>query len=83
MKAGAKPPSSPVLSALLPQRREQHLGQLEVDLGADLQRVQQAVGLARDDDELLEVEVVRRVAPAVDQVQERHRQTCALRCRWR
>ena len=45
-----------------------------VDLGADLQRLGERVGTGRHDHELLEVEGVRRVGAAVDDVHHRHGQ---------
>ena len=45
-----------------------------VDLGADLQRLRERAGAGRHDHELLEVEGVRRVGAAVDDVHHRHGQ---------
>ena len=45
-----------------------------VDLGADLQRLGERAGAGRHDHELLEVEGVRRVGAAVDDVHHRHGQ---------
>ena len=59
---------------------EQDLGEREVDLGRDLQRLEDRVGADRDHDELLEVEVVGGVLAAVDQVDQR---APAARGRWR
>jgi hypothetical protein len=57
---------------------EEDLGEREVDLGRDLQRLEDRSGADRDDDELLEVEVVGGVLAAVDQVDERHRQDMSV-----
>ena len=57
---------------------EQDVGEREVDLGGDLQRLEHRVGAHRHDDELLEVEVVRGVPAAVDQVDQRHREDVAV-----
>ena len=57
---------------------EQDLGEGEVDLGRDLQRLEDRPGADRDDDELLEVEVVGGVLAAVDQVDQRHREHVAV-----
>ncbi len=58
---------------------EQDLGEREVDLGRDLHRLEDRVGADRDDDELLEVEIVGGVLAAVDQVDQRHREHVRVR----
>ncbi len=50
-----------------------------VGLGADPQRLGEALGAGRDEHELLEVERVLRVRAAVDDVHQRHRQDVRVR----